>query len=218
MKTLFKVLIPILLVPLSLGTVNAKVTKTKKVTTGESIYVLKTTNRKALTGEELDSECRAASPWFVISGIKADLYSIQTQSAHGRVVNDSVKKVGEQTACVLFPTDGNTATLPLYEGLAENILKFPGPTQNVNIAYSILLNGQRYLATGSGRFRTDPAWGIPYSGFYLLGATATLIKPMVGVVGSYTMNAVLAFPGPDASTENLDKQGGIAVLRIYEPG
>lgn len=216
MKKLFKLLIPILLIPVSLGTANAKVTKAKKVTTGESIYVLQNTNREVIASTEITSTC-----WFalglgsvVLSGTMADLYSIQTQSAHGRVVNDSVKKVGELISCVVAPTGIPVPESDaLYYGWPEYL---NGPfSQNVNIIYSISLNEQQYFATGSGRFRTEADWELPYRGFYLLGATATVINAMGRFVGSYTINAALALPG---TTENLDKQGGITVLRISDPG
>jgi hypothetical protein len=210
MKKLLKILVPFVLVPVSLNTLNAK------VTSGESTYVLQTTNREEIQGDELDSECSRANPLIVVSGTKADLYSIQTESAHGRIVNDSVKRVGKLIVCVVAPTYTSNDS-PFYEGLGENLYNSP-PSQNINIAFSIFLNGQQYYATGSGRFRTNPVWGLPYPGFYLLGATATVFKLVDGAridVGSYTANAAFPFPG---TTDNLDKQGGIIVLRISEPG
>lgn len=209
-------LIPLLLVPLSLSAAYAK-----KVTTGETIYVLKTTVQGAIASDELPTECwfASGSGGEVISGTRVDLHSIQTQSAHGRVVNGSVKKVGEIISCVIFPTVPSDPwwTFPLYPGLGEDVAN--SPSQNVNFVNSILLNGQQYYGFGSGRVRTDPAvGGLPYPDFYLMGITATLAKLVDGgikIVGSYTNNTANALL---VTTDNLEKQTGIAVLRISEPG
>ena len=138
--------------------------------------------------------CGFVADFVVLSASRSDLYSIQTQSAHGRVVNDHVKKVGELTSCILFPTVPSDPPqfFPLYPGLAENVLD-PSPSQNINVVYSISLNGEQYFAGGSARARTPGDGGIPYPGYFLLGASATVTKPDsegLAVVGSFFLRYV----------------------------
>jgi hypothetical protein len=187
----------------------------------ETVYVLKNTNRQYLeypTTEFMEA-CGFAVPFGAIDGSRSDLYSIQTQSAHGRVVNDHVKKVGELISCILWPTvDSDPPHLfPFYPGLAENYLD-PTPSQNLNVLYSISLNGEQYFAGGSARARTQASWELPYPGSFLSGATATVSKPMgagLVVVGSFTNNvAIEVVPG----ASDPQKPGGIIVLRISQPG
>ena len=145
---------------------------------------------------------------------KGDLYSIQTQSAQGRVVNDSVKKVGESIACTGDMTQTEIQA-PVYIG-AQEFRTGPFSAQ-VNQATKIELKGQTYFANGSARFRTPFEGGIPYPGFALIGATATLHILMgdgYEGVGSYTANS--AIPAPGLSTD--ESAGGVVVMRISDSG
>jgi len=213
MEKLTRLFIAVLLVPIAIGAAQAMAT--------ETVYVLKNTDRQDFDygSPEFMEACGFAYPFGVLTAAKSDLYSIQTQSAHGRVVNDHVKKVGELTACVLYPTVASNppAFFPLYPGLPENILD-NSPSQNLNVQYSILLNGEQYFASGSARARTEGGAGIPYPGYFLIGGSATLLKftnTGAAIVGSLTSNAAIeVVPG------NFDQQktGAIIVLRISEPG
>ena len=212
MKKLATLFISVLLVPLAMGAARAMA--------NETVYVLKNTNRQYITDPtEFVTACGFALQLGAISAVRSDLYSIQTQSAQGRVVNDHVKKVGELIACVLEPTVNSDPAefFPLYPGLAENIVD-PTPSQNLNVIYTISLNGEEYISFGSGRARTEGGWGIPYPGLFLVGGSGTLSKISSAgpaFVGSLTNNvAIEVVPG------NVDpeKTGGIIVLRISQPG
>mgnify|MGYP001823748429 CR=1 FL=1 len=214
MKKLARLFISVLLVTLALGTTKA--------IAAETVYVLKNTNLQYFENgsPEFMDACGLLAPLVVVSAPRSDLYSIQTQSAHGRVVNDHVKKVGELTSCIVWPTAPSDPVefFPLYPGLGESIVD-PNPSQNLNVLYFISLNGEQYFAGGSGRARTEGSWGIPYPGYFLIGATATVTKANSDsgftFVGSFTNNvAVERIPGTGAPK----KSGGIRVLRISEPG
>ena len=213
MEKLTRFFVSLLLIPLALITAHA--------IAAETVYVVKNTNRQYIENgtPEFMTACGFAAPFGVITAVRSDLYSVQTQSAHGRIVNDSVKKVGELIGCVVLPTVASDPPelFPFYPGLAENLLD-PNPSQNLNVIYSISLNGEQFFAGGTGRARTNSAWEIPHPGYFLLGGTATISKPTsegLAIVGSLSTNAVLeAVPG----TGDPQKTGGIIVLRISEPG
>lgn len=149
-----------------------------------------------------------------------DLYSIQTQSAQGRVVNDNVRKVGEIISCYGDMT-GPPIVPPVYGAAPE----FPDGTvsADVNVASRTELNGAVYYGTGSLRIRTvppsfGPDFAIPYPGFYLLGGTTTLHKLLEGnyleVIGAATNNIATPLPGYPTS----ESPKATFIFRIADSG
>ena len=112
------------------------------------------------------SVCAAASftPNAVLS---ASLYAMQSRSSDGKIVNQSTKKIGSGTACVLITSLAVGATVP-----------FIG---------SFELSGQRVLGEGACVLATDT---VPTPGLILAGCTIPLY-PAPGVLGGIaTSNTV----------------------------
>lgn len=116
MRKLYSWFCAVSLIPLLVSSVS--------VFAGEKTYVLNSTN-----GEVIDESKYAEACWFVyqlgdsvLDAARADLYSIQTRSSRGNVVNDSVRKVGELITCQRLPTNPPDLLPPVvYPGDAESL-------------------------------------------------------------------------------------------------
>ncbi len=150
----------------------------------------------------------------------ADLYSLQTQAARGRMVKKTVRKVGKSVAC----TGDETTDQVVIPGVYLDTTEFPngGPSGRTNQAIEITVGRSTYYALGSGSIRTNPGpEGLPQPEFVLLTGSFTLHKvvddpePGWEVVGSYASNIAVPLRGVDADT---DVSGGVGVLRASSYG
>lgn len=203
-------------------------------TQGEAAYVLYNDSVEILSAAEAPEQVLEACNFALRSGFdpefplfnvvysvsKANLYSLQTQSAHGRVVKRRVNKVGESVVC----TGDETADIIPAPSVYLAAPEFPnGPVSaDVNQGLKIVLNGVTYYGSGSARFRTNASGvGLPYPGYFLVVGTATLHKvvaepdPGWVVVGAYSSNIALPRPidpAPEGTT------GGLVAIRISPSG
>lgn len=204
----------------------------------ESVYIVRTGSVEVNT-ESTVLDCQAAldrartnyGVWFpgapgvpgpAYTTASANYYSVQTKGSNGKVVNDSVKKVGSLLTCQDFSTWPEVGLLYVINIDGKTLMAHGGSQMDFG-PVNPWLGGANLMAY---QFGSPPAYGYPVAGVYLFNNSLTILPSIVAGLplpdgsiaspsqgGTVTVNAVLDSLGQEDEFEST----GLHVIRLFTP-